>query len=73
GELTGTGTCLGTPIGRLPLNEQSATIQLVQQSPYLQLSGCAFSVEEQVASGPENLCLAEKENMARIDDALAQT
>lgn len=54
------GTLLGTPIGRLPLNEQSATIQLVQQSPYLQLSGCTFSVEEEVAFGPENLCLAEK-------------
>ncbi|ENQ5399418.1 energy-coupling factor ABC transporter ATP-binding protein [Escherichia coli] len=39
GEITGTGTLLGTPIGHLPLNEQSATIQLVQQSPYLQLSG----------------------------------
>ncbi len=49
GEITGTGTLLGTPIGRLPLNEQSATIQLVQQSPYLQLSGCTFSVEEEVA------------------------
>ncbi len=48
GEITGTGTLLGTPIGRLPLNEQSATIQLVQQSPYLQLSGCTFSVEEEV-------------------------
>lgn len=56
-----------------PLNEQSATIQLVQQSPYLQLSGCTFSVEEEVAFGPENLCLAEKEIMARIDAALALT
>ncbi|MGQ7119811.1 ATP-binding cassette domain-containing protein, partial [Escherichia sp. HC-CC4] len=61
GEITGTGTLLGTPIGHLPLNEQSATIQLVQQSPYLQLSGCTFSVEEEVAFGPENLCLAEAE------------
>lgn len=69
GEITGTGTLLGTPIGRLPFNEQSATIQLVQQSPYLQLSGCTFSVEEEVAFGPENLCLAEKEIMARIDAA----
>lgn len=73
GEITGTGTLLGTPIGHLPLNEQSATIQLVQQSPYLQLSGCTFSVEEEVAFGPENLCLAEKEIMARIDAALALT
>lgn len=73
GEITGTGTLLGTPIGHLPLNEQSATIQLVQQSPYLQLSGCTFSVEEEVAFGPENLCLAEAEIMARIDAALTLT
>ena len=73
GEITGTGTLLGTPIGRLPLNEQSATIQLVQQSPSLQLSGCTFSVEEEVAFGPENLCLAEAEIMARIDAALTLT
>ncbi|WP_426755136.1 ATP-binding cassette domain-containing protein, partial [Pseudomonas aeruginosa] len=64
---------LGTAIGHLPLNEQSATIQLVQQSPYLQLSGCTFSVEEEVAFGPENLCLAEEEIMARIDAALTLT
>ncbi len=73
GEITGSGTLLGTPIGHLPLNEQSATIQLVQQSPYLQLSGCTFSVEEEVAFGPENLCLAEAEIMARIDAALTLT
>lgn len=73
GEITGTGTLLGTPIGHLPFNEQSATIQLVQQSPYLQLSGCTFSVEEEVAFGPENLCLAEAEIMARIDAALTLT
>ena len=40
---------------------------------YLQLSGCTFSVEEEVAFGPENLCLAEEEIMARIDAALTLT
>ncbi len=49
GDIDGTGLLLGVPIGRLPLVEQSPTIQLVQQSPYLQLSGCTFSVEEEVA------------------------
>ncbi|MGQ7115834.1 hypothetical protein ACUOFC_63990, partial [Escherichia sp. TWPC-MK] len=39
----------------------------------LQLSGCTFSVEEEVAFGPENLCLAEAEIMARIDAALTLT
>ena len=48
GDIEGTGTLLGNPIGQLSLVEQSSTIQLVQQSPYLQLSGCTFSVEEGV-------------------------
>lgn len=73
GEIDGTGTLLGTPIGQLSLVEQSSTIQLVQQSPYLQLSGCTFSVEEEVAFGPENLCLTEAEIMKRIDEALSLT
>ena len=70
GEIEGTGTLLGNPIGQLSLVEQSSTIQLVQQSPYLQLSGCTFSVEEEVAFGPENLCLTEAEIVRRIDAAL---
>ena len=73
GDIAGTGMLLDTPIGQRSLNEQSATIQLVQQSPYLQLSGCTFNVEEEVAFGPENLCLAEAEIMARIDAALTLT
>lgn len=73
GDIEGKGTLLGNPIGQLSLVEQSSTIQLVQQSPYLQLSGCTFSVEEEVAFGPENLCLTEVEIMQRIDAALTLT
>ncbi len=73
GEMAGTGSLLGVPIGQLSLVEQSQTIQLVQQSPYLQLSGCTFSVEEEVAFGPENLCLPEQEILRRIDNALTLT
>ncbi|EFB2838822.1 MULTISPECIES: ABC transporter ATP-binding protein [Escherichia] len=73
GDIAGTGMLLNTPIGQLSLSEQAATIQLVQQSPYLQLSGCTFSVEEEVAFGPENLCLDEAKVMARIDAALTLT
>lgn len=73
GDIDGTGLLLGVPIGRLPLVEQSPTIQLVQQSPYLQLSGCTFSVEEEVAFGPENLGLHEAEILRRIDEALTLT
>lgn len=64
GEITGTGTLLGTPIGRLPLNEQSATIQLVQQSPYLQLSGCTFSVEKKLPLG-QKICVLLKKRLWR--------
>lgn len=73
GTISGTGNLLGTPIGQLSLVEQAQTIQLVQQSPSLQLSGCTFSVEEEVAFGPENLCLSEQEILARIDMALTLT
>ena len=73
GEIEGKGTLLGNPIGQLSLVEQASTVQLVQQSPYLQLSGCTFSVEEEVAFGPENLCLSEDEIMRRIDEALTLT
>lgn len=70
GTVSGSGSLLGQPIGTLSLAEQAQTIQLVQQSPYLQLSGCTFSVEEEVAFGPENLCLDEETILTRIDAAL---
>lgn len=70
GEISGKGTLLGHAIGERTLAENAATIQLVQQSPYLQLSGCTFSVEEEVAFGPENLCLSESEILQRINNSL---
>ncbi|MEG1214193.1 MAG: energy-coupling factor ABC transporter ATP-binding protein [Leclercia sp.] len=73
GDIEGKGILLGNPVGKLSLVEQAPAIQLVQQSPYLQLSGCTFSVEEEVAFGPENLCLQEAEIMRRIDAALTLT
>lgn len=73
GTVSGSGSLLGQPIGMLSLAAQAQTIQLVQQSPYLQLSGCTFSVEEEVAFGPENLCLGEETILARIDAALTLT
>lgn len=73
GDIEGKGILLGNPVGQLSLVEQSPAIQLVQQSPYLQLSGCTFSVEEEVAFGPENLCLNEAEILRRIDVALTMT
>ena len=45
-------------------------VQLVPANPYAALSGCAFSVEAEVAFGPENLGLAEEQIRSRVDDAL---
>ena len=73
GDIEGKGALLGIPIGQQSLVERAQAIQLVQQSPYLQLSGCTFSVEEEVAFGPENLCLSEEEIMRRIDEGLTLT
>lgn len=64
GEITGTGTLLGTPIGHLPLNEQSATIQLVQQSPYLQLSGCTLAWKKKLPLG-QKICVLLKQRLWR--------
>nr|WP_318383975.1 energy-coupling factor ABC transporter ATP-binding protein [uncultured Enterobacter sp.] len=73
GDIHGKGSIEGHPIGQRRLVEQAQTVQLVQQSPALQLSGCTFSVEEEVAFGPENLCLSEAEILVRLDAALALT
>ena len=55
------------------VSAQAATVQLVQQAPQWQLSGCAFTVEEEVAFGPENLGLPAVEILQRIDEALTLT
>jgi len=73
GTLSGTGLILGQPMGQRSLPEQAQTVQLVQQSPALQLSGCTFSVEEEIAFGPENLCLDEDAILARLEAALTLT
>lgn len=45
-------------------------VQLVPANPYAALSGCAFSVEAEVAFGPENLGLPEAQIRSRVDEAL---
>lgn len=73
GSLRGAGQVLGDEIGSRPLVEVAQRVQLIQQAPQLQLSGCTFTVEEEIAFGPENLCLDEAEIMARIEQALTLT
>lgn len=72
GELQGELLIAGqAPAGKV--SAQAATVQLVQQAPQWQLSGCAFTVEEEVAFGPENLGLPAAEILDRINDALTLT
>lgn len=58
---------LGSIQGNITLNDEdilgrsvielSSKIQYVQQAPQWQLSGCAFTVEEELTFGPENLAM----------------
>lgn len=73
GDLLGEGRVLDAAIGSRSLVQMAQQVQLIQQAPQLQLSGCTFSVEEEIAFGPENLCLSEVEIMDRIDQALTFT
>ena len=73
GTFQGLGQVLGDEIGSRPLVEMAQQVQLIQQAPQLQLSGCTFTVEEEIAFGPENLCLDEAEIMARIEQTLTFT
>ena len=50
--------------------ERAGLVQFVGQNPWLQLSGRAFTVREEIAFGPENLCLPRPEIIRRTDEAL---
>ncbi|WP_275074658.1 energy-coupling factor ABC transporter ATP-binding protein [Providencia rettgeri] len=73
GELTGTTEVLQQPLVNNSLVQASVTRQFIQQSPHLQLSGCTFTVEQEIAFGPENLGLSEDEITQRIEHAIAFT
>ncbi|NDV13500.1 energy-coupling factor ABC transporter ATP-binding protein [Crenobacter caeni] len=61
----------GAPLsGALPA-VRAGQVQLVQGNPYAALTGCAFTVYDEVAFGPENLGLCEEEIRARCREALA--
>ncbi len=50
--------------------ERAAAIQYVGQIPSQQLTGCAFTVFEEIAFGPCNLALPEAEIRARVQEAM---
>jgi energy-coupling factor transport system ATP-binding protein len=52
------------------LADRAAAIQYVGQVPSQQLTGCAFTVFEEIAFGPCNLALPETEIRQRVSDAM---
>ena len=70
GILSGRAELSGEPVASRTSLQWSPDVQLVQQNPQLSLSGCAFTVYEEVAFGPENLALPLGEIRRRVDDAL---
>lgn len=50
--------------------ERAGLVQFVGQQPWLQLSGRAFTLREEIAFGPENLCLPRAEILRRTDEAM---
>jgi energy-coupling factor transport system ATP-binding protein len=72
GALTGGGLWIdGEPMAGKPLHEFATRIGIGFQNPATQLSGVAGSVFEEVALGPMNLGLRQRETVARVKGALA--
>jgi energy-coupling factor transporter ATP-binding protein EcfA2 len=60
----------GRPWPEWSIADRAAAIQFVGQVPAQQLSGCAFTVYDELAFGPCNLALPAAEVRARVDEAL---
>nr|WP_269140437.1 ABC transporter ATP-binding protein [Providencia huaxiensis] len=73
GEIEGIAEVLQAPLADSSVVQASISRQLVQQSPQLQLSGCAFTVEQEIAFGPENLGLTPNEISERVEVAIELT
>lgn len=71
--LSGEACVFGTSVSDMPPQLRARDVQLVQQQPLAQLSGCAFSVEEEIVFGPENLGLPEDDILSRLEEALTLT
>ncbi|OEF95915.1 hypothetical protein BHF68_11025 [Desulfuribacillus alkaliarsenatis] len=68
GEMSGEVVVKGTKAK--PVEELAGTIGVIQQDPDSQL--CTFTVKEEIAFGPENLCLEVAEIERRVDQAAKQ-
>lgn len=70
GSIAGEVRVLGEDVTSRSCLAWSPDVQAVQQNPVLSLSGCTFTVREEVAFGPENLALPPAEIRARVERAL---
>ena len=68
GELEGEVLLAGTPVQAMSLPQIAARLGIVFQNPDHQLF--SFTVEDELAFGPENLCLSREEIAARVAAAL---
>ncbi len=68
GTVTGDICLYDKPVSDIPLHEIVQNVGIVFQNPDAQLF--SPTVEDEIAFGPENLCLPRKEIGARIDEAL---
>lgn len=70
GSVQGSGVVQNIALDKSRLVSLAPGRQLVQQSPQLQLSGCAFTVEQEIGFGPENLGLSDNEIRFRVKEAM---
>ncbi len=61
----------GRPWSDYSRAERAGTVQFIAQRPWLHLSGRAFTLREEIAFGPENLCLPRPQIAERTDTAMA--
>ncbi len=71
GEISGEILVDGKPLSQVPLPQLSQKIGMVFQDPETQLF--CTTVEEEIAFGPENLCLSREEIETRIKEVLELT
>lgn len=70
GEISGKLTLNDSCILECSVIELSSKIQYVQQAPQWQLSGCAFTVEEELTFGPENLAMDNAIILSQLEKTL---
>ena len=71
GELEGNVEVYGNKVADTPLAKLSSEVGIVLQNPETQVMN--YAVEEEVAFGPENLCLGIDEIVSRVNEAIEIT